>query len=194
VTLPFIQPPVGAPAHILRFGTVEWAGKYEDIPRRPSVQGGAIFSPCEVYRYVLWRVWDWLLPIWLYGMLNPSKATHDEGDNTVDRQVERAYRNGAGGAIVANSAALRETDRLKAIRHPNPVGPDNLYWIKLASRYADRRIMAFGPDAAKWGGDQIMREAFDGAALHALKITANGSPGHPLYIGYDEPLRPFSWR
>jgi hypothetical protein len=188
---PFFHIPADAPEHVLRFGPKIIVESDDD--RFTLQEGGAIFSPCEKYRYVLWRIWDFLEPVWLYGMLNPSRATHEDGDNTVDRQVTRAWRNKAGGMIVVNSGAIRETDRLKAIRDTDPIGPDNLYWIKLAARQAQEHIMAFGPDAAKFGGDKLMRRAFAQYPTMALSQTKDGFPGHPLYIGYDAPLRPYSF-
>ena len=177
----FFVPP-DAPPHKLLRATLE-----------DGSEGGAILSPCEVYRYALWRIWDVLEPVWLFGMLNPSKALHNVGDPTVDRQVERSRRGGAGGTIVVNSGALRETDRLKAIRHADPIGPDNLYWVRLAIRQAQVRILAHGPDAVKFGGDRLFRTAFDGVATSALKITKDGWPGHPLYLGYATPLLPYAY-
>jgi hypothetical protein len=60
-------------------------------------QGGAIFSPCERYRYLLWRIWNPALPFWSFGMLNPSTADQlidsvlispaDDGDKGVSIEV-----------------------------------------------------------------------------------------------------------
>ncbi len=174
--------PDDAPPHILASGTLE-----------DGSEGGAIFSPCDVYRYVLWRVWDHQKPIWLYGMLNPSKATHKQGDPTIDRQIKRTRINAGGGIIVVNTGALRETDRQIAINHPDPIGPDNLFWIQAAIPMAQIHVLAHGPGAAKFGGEKLFRKAFDGIDTKALNITKDGWPGHPLYVAYSAPLLNFRY-
>ena len=122
-------------------------------------------------------------------MLNPSKATESDGDNTVDRQVERARRNGAGAIIIVNAGAVRETQRKIALRHPDPVGVDNAFWIERFTSRASLIVLAHGPDAAtKFGGDRLLRRALGAHAGHALRVTKNGSPGHPLYLAYASPL------
>lgn len=157
--------------------------------------GGMVTSPEEepLHRYLLWWVWDWSLPLWLYLMLNPSKATHDTEDPTVLRQATRTMRGGGGGVIVGNAGALRETDRLLALKHEDILGPDNQFWLMHAVTVADKIIVAHGPDAAKFGGDRLIRRATEGHQLYALKITKDGHPGHPLYIGYQAPLLEFSY-
>jgi hypothetical protein len=172
-----------APPHIYRHALLD-----------NHLEGGAIFSTCETYRYVLWRIWDLALPIWLFGMLNPSNATHDEPDNTVDKQIERARRKNAGGIVVVNSGAVREQDRHKAIKHSDPIGPDNIYWIREAIPLAQVHILAHGADAVKFGGDLIFREAFREIPTVALKVTKNGWPAHPLYLKYNLPLIPFQYQ
>jgi hypothetical protein len=154
---------------------------------------GMVMSADELHRYLLWWVWDWTLPLWLFLMLNPSKATHQRTDPTVARQAERVRRHGGGGVIVGNAGALRETDRLVALKHPEIIGPDNQFWLSHATTLADKIIVAHGPDACKFGGDKLIRRATEGHQLFALKITAGGHPGHPLYIGYDAPLLPFEY-
>jgi len=42
---------------------------------QPHRECGAVFSPCEKYRYVLWRTWDDTLPKVVFIGLNPSTAT-----------------------------------------------------------------------------------------------------------------------
>ena len=167
----FPSPP-DAPPHLVRDGL--WRG----IPSR------AIYSPCEVYRYGLIRVWDPAKPVWMYAMLNPSKATESGGDPTVYRQVNRVVAAGGGTLIVVNAGGLRETDRLTALRHADPVGPDNLFWIRHLAASAEHIVLAHGPDAARFGGDRVLREAFAGRDCLALKTTKAGWPGHPLYLGY----------
>lgn len=153
---------------------------------------GCIMSSCETYRYALWRIWDQSMPLWLFVLLNPSKATETETDPTITRQIERAKRGGAGGIVVVNTGAVRETNSDLAVIHPDPIGPDNAYWVHSMLSMCKVHIAGWGPKAAKFGGDKIVKEIFEqaGIQLYALKINKDGSPQHPLYLPYDMPLIP----
>lgn len=152
----------------------------------------AIFSICGLYRYVLVRIWDKSKPLWLFAMLNPSMASERSGDKTVDRQVERAKRNGAGGIVVINAGGLIETDRKKAIRHADPIGPDNEALARPFVEAADRIVVAYGADANRFGGERLLARLLEGKEVMALRKTKKGYPAHPLYIAYGQPLIRFT--
>ena len=172
-----------SPAHVLASG--DWQG----------VPSAAIYSPCKLYRYILTRVWDPKRPTWMFAMLNPSKATENDGDNTVDRQFERARRGNAGAIVIVNAGALRETRRKIAIKHHYPanVENDNKFWIERFASCAEQIIVAHGPDAAKFGGERLLRSALGAHAFQSLHVTKNGSPGHPLYVPYGKAPVPHTY-
>jgi hypothetical protein len=72
--------------------------KLADVKIADGIAGdaGAVFSPCEGFRYLLWRVWNPARPFWSFGMLNPSTADHLQLDPTVTRCQTRATAGGAG--------------------------------------------------------------------------------------------------
>lgn len=86
---------------------------------------GAVFSPCEQYRYKLWRIWDKSIPPMVFVMLNPSTADELQNDPTVERCERRARSMGFGGLRVANIFAWRDTDPTALYALNDPVGPDN---------------------------------------------------------------------
>lgn len=164
------------------------------LARDGEVECGCVLSECEKYRYVLWRIWDDTKPKWMFVLLNPSKATEAVDDPTVTRQIERAKRGGAGGIIIVNTAAIRETDSDIATRDPEPIGPHNHFWIKNMLPQCDTVIAGWGPKAARFaGGDKVMRLfEEEGVTVYALKVNKDGSPAHPLYIAYDAELIPYN--
>jgi hypothetical protein len=97
-----------------------------------------------------------------------------------------------GGIKVANAFGWVETDstQLKALIDAGVdlVGPENDRYILEACRAppswsADgatraHELLGRGPKLL-----ELMRA--NGIRPHALKVNANGSPQHPLYIGYD---------
>lgn len=148
---------------------------------------GARFSPCGRYRYALWRVWDERLPVATFVMLNPSTADEATNDPTVERCQRRAAALGCGGLRVANIFALRSTDPSVLYESGDPIGPGNDAAIAEAVRDAGIVVCA-------WGTHGGLRDRGDAVRVLLLSLgitplclgtNADGSPKHPLYVGYD---------
>jgi hypothetical protein len=154
---------------------------------------GCVLSTCGTYRYALWRIWDASKPMWMMALLNPSTATEEHDDPTIARCATRATRAGAGGLVVVNCGAIRETNSEKACRAPDPIGPHNEAWIRALIPTCSMHIAGWGPKARRFGGEEIVRRAFQesGRRLHALEVNADGSPRHPLYVRYGIQPTPF---
>jgi hypothetical protein len=153
----------------------------------------ARYSPCERYRYLLTRTWDPTGRRAMFVMLNPSTATEAQNDPTVERCERRARALGFGAFRVTNIFAWRDTDPRKMRAAADPVGPQNDAAILDAARWADQIVAAWGTHGAHMTrGPQV--EALlraTGLPLHALGLTKQGHPQHPLYIGYDR--QPVLW-
>lgn len=153
---------------------------------------GAVFSDCERFRYRLWREWDPSKPRAVFVMMNPSTATELQNDPTIERCQRRvAGWPLCGGIEVVNIFAWRETDSRKLVARvlagEDCIGPENDRQIMVAAENSHMVIAAWGkPGALKGRGHAVA--AMLVAAGHrpfALKLNADGSPQHPLYIGYD---------
>lgn len=155
---------------------------------------GAVFSNCESYRYLLWRIWNPDLPLWSFGMLNPSTADHLQLDPTVDRCQTRANAGGAGGLIIWNLFAWRATDPAAMKRVADPVGAFNDDAMLAAVAASAMNIAAWGSHGTHRDREHRVRAALNGAgaALHALSFTAAGLPRHPLYLPLA--LEPQPWK
>lgn len=171
-------------------------GKAEAIrvDRGLKLGDGAALSSCWRYRYLLWRIWDQSLPIWSFGMLNPSTADHLNSDPTVTRCCNRAKQGGAGGLVVWNLFAWRDTDPAAMKRASDPVGPANDMAIRVAVKNSALNIAAWGAH-----GDHRFRAGHVRAMmcrhdvpLHVLAFTNDGQPRHPLYL--EARLQPQPWR
>jgi hypothetical protein len=164
----------------------------------PSTMG-ATFSPCRQWRYLLWRIWNPDLPMALFILMNPSKADEVENDPTVTRQQVRVMKWAElefdlprfGGVVVANAFGWRETDsRLLKVRIKEGVdiiGPDNDRHILEAAKSAGIAVCGWGQPGNLLGRGKVITEMLAGAGikLHALRIAKDGTPWHPLYLGYD---------
>ena len=155
-------------------------------------RGGAIFSNCRQYRYQLWRTWGKEPPI-LFIMLNPSTADEVENDPTVERCERRARAMGFGGLRVANIFAFRSTDPQALYSHPDPVGQTNDRHILWSASDAGMVICAWGKHGKLNGRGNAVIEMLRNAGIkpHYLKMNIDGSPAHPLYIGYR--VNPKEW-
>jgi hypothetical protein len=156
---------------------------------------GAAFSPCEHYRWLLWRMWNPELPFWTFGMLNPSTATHERVDPTIARCISRAKAGGAGGLIVWNLFAWRATkpEAMKIVA--DPVGKANDRAILHAVQAGAINVAGWGAHGGHMGRDakvlNLLASKSD-AKLHALAFTEGGLPRHPLYLPLN--LEPQPWQ
>jgi hypothetical protein len=153
----------------------------------------ALYSDCELYRYGLTRIWDAGGRKLLYIMLNPSRATEEQNDPTIERCERRAVALGYGGFRVCNLFGLRETDPAKLKLHEAPEGPDNDLVLIDACLWADDILCAWGVHGVH--RDRASRvEAMLRATkepLFSLGLTRHGHPRHPLYVSYS--VRPQPW-
>lgn len=164
-------------------------------------QTGAIFSPCRTWRYRLWRIWDKTLPLACFVLMNPSTADEIEDDATVlrcQKRVAQWKHIKLGGVIVVNVFAWRETDSEKLpgliAAGTDIVGQENDAAILAAARESAIVVCGWGnPGNLSGRGravEQMLRDA--GVQLHYLQLNADGTPQHPLYIGYAVPPNPWN--
>jgi hypothetical protein len=163
------------------------------VDRGLKLGDGAALSPCWRYRYLLWRIWDQSLPIWSFGMLNPSTADHLKLDPTVTRCCNRAKNGGAGGLVVWNLFAWRDTDPAAMKRATDPVGDGNDMAIRIAVQNSALNVAAWGAHGTHKNREADVRAMLggEGTRLHALAFTNEGHPRHPLYL--EAGLQPQPW-
>lgn len=156
--------------------------------------GGAVFSPCHQYRYELWRDWDKTKPRLTFLMLNPSTADASANDPTVERCRRRSEALGFGRLVVVNLFALRSTDPAQLYWSEDPIGPTNDAHIRSAAFGSSMVICAWGVHGnLNQRGEHVaatLRER--GHVLYHLGLNKDGTPKHPLYVGYG--VKPKEWR
>jgi hypothetical protein len=152
----------------------------------------ATFSPCRRYRYTLTREWDASLPTVVFCGLNPSTADETQDDPTIRRELAFAKAWGYGKLVKVNAYAFRSTDPKGLWRVDDPCGDDNLGHILRAAKSAELFVAAWGNNIRD-GQAFAIRTAFTVSHLqmHALRITKQGNPSHPLYL--PQTLKPFPW-
>lgn len=162
---------------------------------------GATFSPCERYRYRLWRVWGAPQKRVLFVMLNPSTADDAKDDPTIRKCIGFAKRWGYGALDVVNLFAWRSTYPSVLLHANDPVGPDNDEMIAGAYTDAGAVVLAWGShDKPQALFSLVARRADDVIeTLSSLRRThprrvdclgraSNLNPRHPLMLAYGTPL------
>jgi hypothetical protein len=126
-------------------------------------------------------------------MLNPSTADAFQLDPTNRRCVGFAQAWGYGSMVTTNIFAFRSTDPAGLRTAADAIGPENDDAILSAATSADLVIAAWGTHGELQGRGAAVREMLVGAgiALHALRVTKAGHPGHPLYVAGD--TLPTTW-
>ena len=151
----------------------------------------ARYSDCERYRYDLMRRWS-DGPGLTYIMLNPSKATEQANDPTIERCERRAVALGFAAFRVCNLFAWCETDPAALRRAPEPEGPDNETVLIEAAHWAEMILCGWGVHGAHLqAGPRVAALLRHSFVLHHLGLTKDGHPRHPLYVAYRQ--QPVIW-
>lgn len=160
----------------------------------------AVFSPCGLFRYELGRVWDKRKSLLVYVLLNPSKADEQEDDPTTRRCIGFAKHGGYGGIHMVNLFGYIATypDHLRGRTRSGMdcVGPENDAAIVRATGMG-RLVAAWGlcPSWAEARVAYVMRSLITPAVtLHALGVTRDGHPRHPLYCPGDSKFEVWTGR
>ena len=142
----------------------------------------ATYEPSEQWRFRLSRVWDAKRPRCAFIMLNPSTATELVLDPTITRCVNFAKAWGYGALEVVNIFAYRATRPTDMKAFHSPVGDANN-----DASAAELVVAAWGTHGAHLGRGREVRELLgdSGSAVHLLRLTKRGHPGHPLYVRGD---------
>jgi hypothetical protein len=142
-----------------------------------------------MYRYELWRSWMGGNGYAMFIGLNPSTADETEDDPTIRRCAAFAKAWGYSSLCMANLFAFRATqpEAMKVVL--DPVGPDNDDHLQRCAEKAGVVVAAWGTHGVHRGRNAQVRKMLP--VLHALRLTKDGHPGHPLYL--PKTLEPVIW-
>lgn len=151
----------------------------------------ATYSDDGAFRYNLRRTWGSQGKKRLcFIMLNPSTATEEKNDPTVERCERRARAGDYSGLTILNLFAYRATDPIDMKKVFDPVGPANDLFIGDALTFAKGGsidiICGWGTHGGHVNRDRDVLKMFDAAGVKpmALFVTKDGFPKHPLYCSY----------
>lgn len=162
----------------------------------PIVAERTVFNEDRTHRLTLFRYWgdvdDYACGI----SMNPSGASEDAGDPTVDGMCRRARELwGVGAYYQLNVMSIRGTYSGDLRKAGVLSLPENDEWIRRIASKARMVIASWGnpghtsgrgPEVAK-----ILREVCEQSKVMCFGKNKNGSPVHPLYQRFDSKLVPF---
>ena len=154
---------------------------------------GAIFDSTGLYRYLLWREWDCLLPIVTFVMLNPSRADAEVDDPTIRRCLGFARSWGYGSLKVVNLFAYRASRPNLLFQSQAPIGQDNDRYLQIISQRTSTLVLAWGNSGNYQQRDRAVLQLLkDHPHCYCLGLTQNKNPRHPLYLKRQSTLIRFS--
>ena len=131
-------------------------------------------------------------------MVNPSTADHQLDDPTIRKVRGFMARAGFGRFDVGNLFAWRATDVRLLRTAPDPVGCENDYHLSKLMHEADAVVVAWGtigklprPLRSRWRQVVDLAQAA-GKPLQCFGCAKDGHPLHPLTLGYDRALQPWT--
>lgn len=156
-----------------------------------SIPQGAIFSEDGAFRYCLWRVWSQSRPILMVIGLNPSVASATVSDPTVTRCCVRADREGYGGLFMANLYAFVSTDPKELLNgFDYAIGVDTDRHLQEMIKFSSRQLVAWGSfKPVAYRRDAVLKMIKE---PYCLGINVDGNPKHPLYVGYNVPMKKYN--
>lgn len=159
----------------------------------------AIISDCDQYRYLLAReVEGGNGGYCVFIMLNPSTADHETDDATIRRCIGFTKSWGFSTLVVLNVYAYRATNPKDLVKAKDMVGPENWKTIlKTVQKIKEsgkpfQVVCAWGNNVQFHAGILANDLRKEGLTLHALSLSKQGEPVHPLY--QPNRARPFEWR
>lgn len=162
------------------------------------MSASAILSPDGAYRYRLTRsatvegVATCTRGTVCWVMLNPSTADAEVDDPTIRKCTAFTRSWGYASLVVVNLFALRSTDPSALRSYAQAIGHGNDAYIIGAAMEADLTVCAWGTKGGHLGRDAHVLRMLATVPLHALDITKDGHPKHPLYVRGDTLPREFS--
>lgn len=151
----------------------------------------AIISECGTYRYRLERDVGMDGPTYAFFGINPSTADATVNDATVRKWIGFVKKWGGRRFIVGNVFAYRATDVRELSSAIDPHGPGNADHLARIVADADVLVPCWGrlaklpPNLRSRPGLLLDLLRGSNKEVECFGWTSDGSPKHPLMLGYD---------
>ena len=162
----------------------------------PIVAARTVFNEERTHRFTLFRYWGDIDDFACGISMNPSGASEDVSDPTVEGMCRRARNHwGVSAYYQLNAMSIRGTYSAELTKGSMLNLPENDAWIRRIASTARLVVVSWGRTGKKSGrGDaveKILREVCDPTKVVCFGWNKDGSPVHPLYQRSDAPLLPY---
>lgn len=128
--------------------------------------------------------------------MNPSSATEEASDPTVDGMVRRAQKHwGVGAYYQLNVMSIRGTCSSDLTTTAVVNLPDIDEWIERIAAGAQIVVVSWGNPGRKSGRgaavEDILRKVCEPSKVFCFGKNKNGAPVHPLFQRHDATLLPY---
>lgn len=111
-----------------------------------------------------------------------------QDDPTIRRCIDFARRWDFEVMLMLNLYAYRATDPKVMLAAVDPIGPENDAYIDALARQAQLVVCAWGVRANPERAEDVLARLRN---PHALALTRNGFPQHPLYVPASAQVMPY---
>jgi hypothetical protein len=146
-----------------------------------TINAGAEFSDCCLYRYKLWRIWDDTLPLAMCIGLNPSLATGTKSDPTITNLTKMLKKLGYGGFYMMNLFAWISPNPKDLLSCKDAIG-ENESKLKEVENLCKEVIFCWGN--FKLADDRVKKVLLNYPNAKCFGKTLSGKPRHPLSMLY----------
>lgn len=163
----------------------------------------ATFSTDGKHRFTLTRIWEPESSSPMLGLIgkNPSVANNKKDDPTIKREISLGERLGCRGLVKVNLYSFIATDSAELVGKSGRILVGDFLSQDLieALKGCSPIVCCWGTHAnagmrerLKMRGDMVRRLLNQaGVKTYALKVNADGTPGHPLYLPGNLELKEF---
>lgn len=173
-------------------------GSAAPLPTQPVdslVKERTVFSADRTHRFTLFRWWGNPEHYVCVISMNPSGATEEDGDDTVNAMVQRAKDWGYGAYYQLNVMSIRGTYSSDLAKTSVVNLPENDEHIRRIAAGAARVVVSWGNEGHKGGRgaevERILREVCDPAKVFCFALNKSGAPVHPLFQARKACLKPY---
>jgi len=153
----------------------------EIVPKTATIESKTLFTKDGKYRFLLTRTWDNSLPKAVVIGINPSKATHLKGDNTVNNAMNFLIDNGYGEMTILNLFPYVDVNPGNLGERDKQYDAINDERLKEYCKKADMILVAWGYDKRKYikkkkEFNKILLDYKD--KVYCLRDSRNNGPCH----------------
>ncbi len=150
-----------------------------------------VFSKCGKHRFVLDCIWDSTKPLMTFVLLNPSIASNDICDPTVDKCIHFAKRDDYGSISIINLFSKITPRPQNLLLDETRTVDENEGHILNVIKQSKKVVVAWGEEGAWFHMNHKVLTLLRDQKLYCLGTNRYGFPRHPGRLPKDTKIKEF---